>query len=262
MKHNTSLALLALMMTISGFACDADEPRDAAVEPSAQLIYTLRLDSEGVEPADEPTAAWKIKTNLGYEVQLKTMYVSSYSAELLACEQQAQPSLMAWLQDLELISSAWAGHGEVAAEASTTRGVLEAWHKRESPIDFEVRQVTRLDYCKLHYLLARNDDRFELPDLALARLTVKVEGTWRLGSQAAQPFSVESAINNGKIFTLEQSSSDEPKPFNAAVMELRITRRLATAFDDIELERATEDDIARGLLTNIIKDTSVELITP
>lgn len=237
----------------------AEVPSATQAERKAQITYTLRLDKTGVELVDEASQAWRLTTNLGYEVQISTMYVSSYSAELLACE---QTSLVARLLGFELISSAWAGHSGVAAEASTTKGILEAWHKLDDRVDFDVREVAQVDYCKLHYLIARNDDRFELTDASLPRLTVKVEGTWRSdATQTPQPFSVESAINNGKIFTIAQDPQGAPLPFNASTIEVHITRKLATVFDEIEFSDAAEDDIARGTIKGIIEGTTVELIT-
>ncbi len=255
-----SFALVMCVLVVP--VCTLPEAGGGAVDPGDEgneVVYRLEWDLEGADP--HPEGGWILAQPDGTEVWLERGWLTSYSAELLACPSEAEAERQ--------IRSGWAfaGHGSgPPGSSAVTQARVEALHSPES-VEFGAPLVESGRWCQLHYLIAATPwNALGLSeDGLMVDRTLRLEGTW-FGVEESLPFVIETDLASGTIAALHPEGMIGVE---AAALTLdtsveggtmRVTRRLATIFNDVDFETMGDVDRAKAVLSRVMKDVSVELL--
>lgn len=234
-----------------------------------RVVYSFEWDLAGVtRPASG--AGWEIVTDLGYRVRLDTGYLSSHSAELVECEDRAQPLalLVSGLFPTLVPRPAFAGHvlspNPLAFHTSHVESIVAAAPTTTSRIVVGGRR-----YCGVNYLVARADaSAAGLPaDLDMVGKSLYVAGMYGFPGAVPEPFAIASTVASGRrvgIFSPGASGGDGQRgELDTASGDavVRIRRRLGSLFDGVDFAHQPRSDWAHGILANLVDDLSVVCAT-
>lgn len=250
-------------------ALDDTDPLTGAESAGVVLsaaVWTFTVDTEGARLSEGRRA--EIETDLGYRVTLHTARILSHNVSLTLCDPAA------------------AGSGGGAGQASFGLPIRAARAHTEDadPSLVEVSLVEDLlaptpteagssfpagRYCRAHWLVARPLAPTHGPaDIPMEGRSLHLAGTFRRDGRA-RPFTIDTWWPTGLLVDLETATS--AASFEAARRDgrprhafLTITRHLATLFDGIDFDVATDDQIAGATLDNLVlgADIHVELWSP
>lgn len=193
-------------------ACDTHD-QAGTHEGVGTVTFELAWDLSGVTWTGDGEA--QLETELGYQVTLTRGYLTSYSVQLVACEDDeasvATPTASrGWLADLLGSGVAYAGHSYDSENPMAWEQPLV--ESLTAPADRVMGEVdsTGLSYCGVHYLAARaDDDAVDMPgDADMQRVTLVLDGRWSHGEANGQ-FSLTSGLANGVLHDL---LADEEPP--------------------------------------------------
>ena len=240
-------------------ATDAGGPRvDAGTRPDSGLgadtiSYHLSWETDGAERLE--SGAWRIRTDLDYEVELRAGHLVSHSVQLVECPEE---SMGLRLQRILGLGVAHAGHGDAANPVEVYEPLVESLTEL-GRVHFGSRETTGATYCRIHYLVARalEAETRELPDPELVGRTLRLEGTWRRGGEGAVDFAFETGLAWGALRDIADGPEAEPFQLDSRQGGARVDveRQLATVFDGLDFAEGEVDDWGRAVLRNLLVDT-------
>ncbi len=224
--------LLPLARALVG--CDDASPSDEGgiVQEQGSSGYTLEWETTGASVDD---TGWSIGTDLGYEARVGVGYIVNYSLQLIPretarAELPAIEYVRAALRALNLIQTAWAGHGD-DNDVTIVFGVVEDLARLFSTTSPDV-ELCETGYCSLHDLAARADQEVvdRTADVDLERLSVTMGGTWAPPKAGSGEFDIASALAFGVIL----AQPDERLLTSEAALHFVITRHLDEVFTGVD----------------------------
>lgn len=256
-RHVVSVALL-----LAGCAADHGVESGTA-RPSENLSEGIvvssaswRLDwiTDGVEPGER---GWSTTTDLGYRVGLEAGWVLAYSVTLSPCiESTASRSERLW--SVIGLGTAYADHPDFD-DPSRVETVLpqsltspQAW---TTDTTFEAAT-----YCGLHHLLARGEADSMAPDGSSA-FGYSLRSTVRWAREDRED-GLEITTNwaNGRDWGWNEVSTEFPEDPTAAASwhaDILLARDLGALFDGVELDEASDGEIAWSMLESLLDDATV-----
>ena len=170
--------------------------------------------------------------DLGYEISLDDGSLTTYSAELLACEES---SLTSWFMP----QTAHAGHGDEISEARTTQPLTESL-RTQTAVLLETRTIAANNYCSIHVVIG--------PDTESETSTLQLSGSYLSSDQdTVGSFSFQTDLAWGQIYPL-------PTPIgtNETAVSITLQRDITMLFDSIDFTTDNDAEIEKALLRNII----------
>ena len=210
--------------------------------------YTLAWE-RGAAQVDSAGVA--LRTAAGVEVRITEGYVISATATLVPCA------------ELEAGRTAPPGHGTFDDPSSSVWALAEALHAPATATLAEaVMEPTA--YCRAHYMLSPDlvgDGR--MPEGVDDRgWSLRLTGSYIDPNGATVPFVVRTEAAWGELWTLADLAGAAPSAAAGQAVELRITRRIDTLFDDVDLGALAADQgetLGAALLGRLIADTEATL---
>jgi hypothetical protein len=254
------LCLLHFAVALPSQSCHSpDSAPPAAHSVSYQLEWRRR---GGVDPPSD--APLEITNDLGYLVRVTRGYVVTRSIEMIPCAIPSPVSLLDTIDRMIGPRPAFAGHSAIPDPSSTKSPTVESLLQR-GPRQLPALYPGARMYCRAHYLIARADPQSAgLPtEIDMVDQTLRVEGTFqRRGEATATPFTVTSAVANGKLFELgTQSPSAAARRLDttseSAIVIVR--RNLDTIFDRVDFATMNEKRMAREMLQNLVDGAELEV---
>lgn len=250
MKALRTIGLAAMLA-----ACDDVSPEVANVD-ATRLTWELAWDTDGTSLIDGTRV---LQTDLGYVVALEDAWLTTYSAQLVACaaegSAQSRAEIPRRVRDTLValvVPHAWAGHSD-SSDSTTAPGIIENVVAADT-IVLADRAVADDRYCRVHYLVARSDDEVDDPEgVALDRVSLRLRGRWSVGDGATGAFDLESSLATGAFVDLA-AEIDVRGPWTVTVQ-----RPLATLLDGIELDAVSSDALARAVLRTLADELRVEV---
>ena len=218
-----------------------------------KVRYTLDWDWGTARP--RIGGGWSVRTDKGYDVQVDSGQIVTRNLELVPCHVAPPPppqaTLLRWLAP----NPVYAGHSSLIPNESkiTASYVEDIAAPRE--LFMESRIVTDPEYCRAHYLVAR--ERGSPP----GSLTLNVSGIWRRSTEeSGEPFQIKSAAAYGefKPFQLSDGSNLDRRLIVGGI-DVSVSRSLDTLFDGIDFASGTSDTDGMRVLRNLVSNTTVVL---
>jgi hypothetical protein len=235
--------LCALLAIVWGLSCVDSEP-PAEFEPAAlhELNYHY-MWRDGAE---------LFVNDLGYRIQVIKGAVSSYSIQLVPCEQD---TVLGIILDL-VVPSAFAGHSGVEVDPS----LLESHYVETLPDGSAVYagsvQVQSGRYCKAHYLVARApNDASGLPsDWNMVDRSLFFELNYQApGSEQWVATTIETDLAFGESFEIATVDMDTQGA------HIVVNRSLSAAFDGVDFEQQSSMEIPWRVLENLVTSTVISV---
>ncbi len=238
-----SLALLALLL-----GCSEEGPQKP-------VNILLAWDRAGVEIADGEAT---ITTNTGYIVVIDRLEITTYSFELVPCDDELFRQLQTPARKqarLSFIGTAWAGHAQAARPTRTFEARVESPLRDTKPVLLDHLLPPDYAYCRGHYLVARAPETADAA--ANAGASVRLHGRYRHDATSPwAPLEISTGMAHGTLIDIADAQT--PKGISVADgPAIIVTRRLATMFDDIDLASAPEREISRQMLRQLMAGASV-----
>ena len=207
------------------------------------------------------TLAGSTTSDLGYRVEIDRGYLTTYTVSLVACDRNSTVSLGSQVLrgvGRALAARAFAGHSDEVDDSALPYSTVE---------DLVALEATELggtafdadEYCEVHYLVGPASEVAEdMPDdLAQLGATLTLVGVaYPADSSVGVPFSLWTDLANGELLAFTDSTL---APLVGTGVEARILRRPSTWFDGVDFVSATESEINRAILGNILDDVRVQL---
>lgn len=253
-------------MIVSGAASTALFVAASCVGPRApglwarSVEHVMGIDRTGTRALSEGRLA--LTTDRGFEVVVARAYLIQAQAQLVDCLGVGGDAWDDWLALRPWLGPdvAHAGHTE-SSEASAVLSPRAIDLVRGAPrISFGRASFAEQRYCRSHFLVAGVADstlvRDAPTDVDLSRLSLYVEA--ELAGAQPRPLLIATTLSDGAITNLPDALVGALEGSHAT---LTVTRRLATAFDGLDLDDTTlgEDAIARALLANLDHEAEVTL---
>jgi hypothetical protein len=239
----------------------AEEPRGVTLTAAT---WTRSWDKTGVTP--HPEGGFSVDTDLGYRVHVTEGWLTHHSVSFSPCEPAG-------------------GAAEDAHWWSSPIKSARAHAEDKNPSTIEallVEDLTSLDdaelgavsfppalYCRAHWLVARSTGEQISPEgVDMGGSSVRLSGTWSRGG-VTEAFSVDTWWPHALLLDIEAIASPEDlaeaRDDGASRFAFVTLRRpLGRAFDGVDFETSTEDQIAGWLLDNLVAGAhlSVDLWSP
>ena len=246
---------------LAGMPIGADVLIDTRVTDGDPILreevrYTLDWEWGAASPL--PDGGWSVRTDLGYHLQIESGRIVTRNLELVPCHVAPPPApqalLLRWLEP----SRVHAGHSSLIPNESKISASYVEDLAAPQDLFLETRIVTDPEYCRAHYLVAR--ERGSPP----GSLTLDVSGTWsRSAEESRQPFEISSAAAYGEFKALQlRDGSTQERRLIVGGIDARLSRSLDTLFNGIDFADSTTDvKGAKGMqvLRNLVADTTVLL---
>jgi hypothetical protein len=260
-----ALVIIPLMVLAHSLVEQNSQNSSKNTTLTSSLHYNLEWD---ISPVEVPVWAWQFENDLGYEINLKELYLSSYSAQLVQCEESAHTHTSRIIpENLLAVPTAFAGHGDLLENSTrTTEPFLEAL--KTSSTDYSTKtdwsSLYNLDmnsYCKVHYLigpvLETSTNLQANPDML--GQTLQLSGHFRhvdILNGEWTDFSLSSDQADGILIDLPNfAEQHEEDP--SIYYEISLNRELQTLFNDIDFPNTTEEEMATIILRNLTENTTV-----
>lgn len=239
--HKVSPFLVAFL-GLTFCQADGTEVLDEIVRETSEhaIYYELDFDTDDVERDGDGIL---VTTNLGYRVHVARGHLSTAAAQLVPCK-----TARVWLG----AADAWAGHtsgeGDPSAVDNPTLESLTAAVTRELGASISDRT-----YCAGYLEVAPS----LVEDDSMQGLSLSLE----LAVQALDDDAwIERTVTSAATYA-RQAELDEPIESGAYATRVVLTRRLASMFDDIAFDTASDDAVADKVLTNLLSDTEMTIYT-
>ena len=229
-KRTRILIILSflLLAAITPLVIAQQEESNTATLVTYKLDWAAATDGEIV-----------ITNDLGYEITVTDGIMTTYSAEVLACETN---SLTDWL----LSPTAYAGHGEDISAARTTSPLTESLTQATAVL-LQTRTVAADNYCDIQVIIG--------PDATMAQPTLTIAGSYRtVNEDMAHSFSFQTDLAWGQIYTLPTTIGKQE-----TAVSLTIQRDMTQLFNGIDFATDSDEDIEKALLRNLVNSTEIEV---
>jgi len=258
-SRSAALAILGVLLLSAGCACNTP-----AAPAAHSVSYVLEWKKNKVEE-DGEGAGWELTNDLGYRVHLTRGYIVTRSLELIPCNPVPPPvSLRQGIGDLIGPRPAYAGHSAIADPSSTKTATVESLLSLQSHTAATLSPGPQ-KYCQAHYLIARADPSATgLPaGVDMVDQSLRLEGWFRRPGEAqSTPFSVVTAVANGKLFELPHVDEESFALNTATTSAVVVVRRdLDSIFDHVDFATMPDKRVAREVLQNLVNGMEIELRT-
>lgn len=229
-KRNRTLIILGFLL----LAAIAPVVMTQQEEANTVTVVTYKLDWKAESDVDAP-----IVNDLGYEITIDEGFVTTYSAELLACTDN---SLSDWL----LPQTAYAGHGGDISAAKTTEPLTESL-TQQTAVLLETRTIAANTYCDIQVVLG--------PDATTATPPLQITGSYRAPNQdTAVSFSFQPELAWGNIIPLSTNIGKQD-----TAVSITIQRDRNQLFNGINFASDSDETIEKALLRNLIHSIEIEI---
>lgn len=214
-----------------------------------RVVYLLSWDLDRVLRAADGTS-WTVTTDLGYEVRVAAGYLTSHTAELIACDRR--PGALAWLAFSLMPRPAHATHALALDPSAFHRARIESLTAARTAR--VVRPVPRAQaYCEAHYLVARaGGTATAMPaEVDMTDRSLYVRGVYGKANGMRTAFEITTTVAHGWRGAVERIDAG-PGP-----IAVHVERRLGTLFDGLDFARVPEREWPRRMLANLIDGTVV-----
>ena len=205
----------------------------AQQETNDATVVSYKLDWATATDEAEP-----ITTDLGYEIFLAEGNVTTYSAELLVCDDL---NVSDWLAP----PTVYAGHGGEISEARTTAPQTESL-LATTAVFLQTRTIAADNYCAIQVVLGS--------DAAANQPTLQISGSYLAPQQdTAVSFSYQTTLAWGDIYRLPTTIGKQE-----TAVSITIERDSSQLFNGINFTTDSNSDIEKALLRNLVN--SIEII--
>jgi len=227
--------------------------------------YQFTWDRSNIIELDN--GRWQTTNNLGYEVQIDGGWLVSYAATFVPCRSASKEritapnGILAFVASL-MVSTARAGHGDVADPSAMSDGTVETIGGPH--IRVRVGPIPNAQYCDLHYLVARGDAVTARLNTApdMIGTSLKISGRYRGENESEfSSFSISTDIAFGTLHSAQAEGAAYFAGVSATVdgnqgLGVHLSRPMGTLFDDIAFGDLRHNSIARIILRNLVMETS------
>jgi hypothetical protein len=248
-QRRAALLIGALAISFATLACSDNTP--SAVEVDILLAW----DRTGV------AAGERFTNDLGYDIAVDFFELTTYSIELIPCDQE----LFRRLQNgenktqarLSFIGPAWAGHGSAPRPTRTNHVRIESPLSASAPLLAERLTVPKTRYCQAHVAIAREPQSpAQVAGNAPAKgMSLRLQARYRRGTDLWTPVALETPVAHGVLLDLASAAPNDGVDL-ASGDAVVITRRLATVFDGADFAAMPNGEIARQMMRQIVKDAT------
>ena len=242
--------------SIAGVPIGADVLIDTRVTDGDPILreevrYTLDWDWGTAQPSQN--RGWTVRTDQGYHLQVDSGRIVTRNLELVPCHLVPPPapqaSLLRWLEPKRV----YAGHSSLIPNESKIAASYVEDIAAPQELFLESRVVTDPEYCRAHYLVAR--ERGSRP----GSLTLDASGTWsRFSKGPRTPFHIKSAAAYGEFKPLQlPNGNNADRRLIVGGIDARVRRSLDRLFDGIEFAGGTSDADGMQVLRNVVTNTTV-----
>ena len=209
-----------------------------------ELGCKLVLEEEGIPVSAEAVLKWKgiskvIVNELGFELELSKMLLSSYGFFLRPCQKGSL-----------LVSAAYAGHNPLTGLTDWSAPQVENPFVLESTV--VSLDLDAVQYCSIQYLIARADDSLNVAAPELSGKSMLIEGRWRAAKSTEwNSFLWASKLANSRQFDLTQPHRKGQK------QRIDIVRYMDKMFDGIDIQTESPARVMRGVIHNLVSDSDV-----
>ena len=242
--------------SIAGVPIGADVLIDTRVTDGDPILreevrYTLDWDWGTAQPRQD--RGWTVRTAQGYYLRVDSGRIVTRNLELVPCHLVPPPapraSLLRWLEPKRV----YAGHSSLIPNESKIAASYVEDIAAPQALFLESRVVTDPEYCRAHYLVAR--ERGSPP----GSLTLDVSGTWSRSSKGSHtPFHIKSAAAYGEFKPLQlPDGNNADRRLIVGGIDARVRRSLDRLFDGIEFAGGTSDADGMQVLRNLVANTTV-----
>lgn len=261
-----SIVALVALAAASSILCGC--ARTEGSPPLTELRYELGWRAGDTSDATHAGGdVWEVTNDLGYRVRVERGYVVSRSMELVECPRAARATgaALAWLAGALGPGLAHAGHSSLQPNpAAITTPQIESLTAPRRLVAGRVAVVPQA-YCRAHYLVARAErDARDLPaDVDMVGKSLLLEGSYLApGANDPVAFRVATSIANGALVDLAapggtRAHGDEAGRGDGGVVRVTIERDRAHLLDGVAFASASEQDVARRVLGNLIAQTRI-----
>lgn len=221
-------------------------------------------DRTGVTP--DPDGGFSVDTDLGYRVHVTEGWLAHHSVSLSPCDAAKSNAEEARFWGFS-IKSAFA-HEENQDPSSIEAMVVEDLTRLDDA-ELGASSFPPALYCRAHWLVARSTGEQTAPEgVDMGGSSLRLSGAWSRGG-VTEAFAIDTWWPQAILLDIEDAASPEAlreaqgdRAIRFAFVTLR--RPLGRAFDGVDFETATEDQIAGWLLDNLVAgaEVSVELWSP
>ncbi len=204
----------------------------AQQEENEDTIVTYKLDWAAANYEGEP-----IVNDLGYAITLDEGIVTTYSAELLVCDDL---NVTDWLMP----QTAYAGHGDEISAARTTKPKTESLLSATAVL-LQTRTVAADSYCDIQVVIG--------PDATANEPTLQISGSYLAPQQdTAVSFSYHTNLAWGDIYPLPTTIGKQE-----TAVSITIQRDSSHLFNGIDFATDSEADIEKTLLRNLVNSIEI-----
>ena len=247
----------------SGCATDDAEHESTGGDVSTESMLvaeTLRWSShvtaEGITvgPAEDPDA-FIVTSDLDVTFEVDAAGWVQYSGALIPCESSTRarpPSKIVSLGEDDVVR----GHGSDVPDPSTLPAPMASTLAPAAAHVLADLAFPRQRYCGLHLLSARSDEGtlgMEDAPPELQHQTIVARGRYRAEPDSGwTEFECATDAPIGVLMDVEATWWVDGVPTDDhGALELRITRRLDTLFDGLDVDAFTPDACGRAMLANL-----------
>lgn len=235
------------LLTIAGLmilaaACDRSPP------PPVNVRFDLAWDPAGAKVADGHAV---FATDTGYEVDLDSLALTTYSVELMPCQPLPPPKKAA----LSLIGTAWAGHEAGHPVTRTNTAGFEA-PLSKGLLTMDKIPVPDVAYCGAHYLIGRLLDAPPGMDPAdTVGFSLRAHGRYhKAGEGAWTELTLDTPVAHGILVNFPDSAKGARfKDGDVLVM----TRKLGPMFNGVDFQAMDQQAVVRQILRQVVSGTVV-----
>ena len=245
-RLSAGIAVLAMLA-----ACGPGDPtpRNIAIETAWNTDGVKIADSRGI-----------LTNNLGYEIELDTFEMTTFTFELVPCEPPKAehrvpnvPARTSW----SLIGAAWAGHVSEHPPTRTNVPRVEA-PLRTQAAPFDHIAPPDVPYCSLHFLIARLPDYgIDEKDKNNIGVALRIHGRYR--KDADRPWAdlaIESSVAHGVLIDFHPGEPTKGIRLKEGDT-FTVTRSLGTAFTDVDFATMEEPEMARQVLRELVASAKI-----
>jgi hypothetical protein len=218
--------------------------------------WHLAWDTSGVA---SDGATWTVQNDLGYVVALDAGFLVDDAVTLGACD----PTSTTALDRFVAIPSARA-HDVTDPSSIALLHVEDLVHPSEPRDRWSSFPAAR--YCRALWLVARTTQPLDEPrGVDVVGKSLVANGTWARGD-ATGSFAVSTWWPHGKLVDLDAAVADRASLAAAdadgrpRAATITVRRRLASLFDGIDFSTASADEIAGGMLDDLVGTATIEVV--
>ncbi len=224
--------------------------RDGDPIVRSEVGYTLDWEWGRAEALS--TGGWSTVTDLGYRVEVTAGAVVTRNLELVPCHVPLPIPRAALPWSLFAPVPVAAGHSSLAPNESKISTSYSEDLAAPKARFLETKVVTDPEYCRAHYLIAREKGT------ALGAEALSVVGTWsRAPDWVATPFRLKSASAYGDFRELRDAGGSVARRTIVGGIQVTVKRSLSTMLDGIDFRTGVSEDHGALVMRRVVSETKI-----